>query len=262
MAVDDESLNNVIGASVSLNIIDGSASAGNVADSDPDGSLDLGSIDLDPSTSGVQSTLAVAGEGDWSVDAAGVATFTPEATFTSDPTPIPYTVSDNDGNTSNTATITVDYVGLAPGLTVTKSGTYNGVGALGDTISYVITVTNSGNVTVFDTVVTDTQADAGSITYDPADDAEPDGDIDALASGASAQVTATRTITQTDLDAGSVTNTATATGQRSTGDRRHRRLRLDEPGRRHRRHRRPDGHAGSADAGTDTAQDRHDRSTM
>ncbi len=112
VAVDDEDLANPAGP-VTLDVIDGSASAGNVADSDPDGSLDVATVDLDPSTAGVQSTLNVVGEGDWSVDAAGVVTFTPEAGFTDDPTPIDYTVADNDGNVSNQATITVDYVPVA-----------------------------------------------------------------------------------------------------------------------------------------------------
>ena len=40
-------------------------------------------------------------------------TFTPEAGFTNDPTPIPYTVSDTTGLVSNTATITIDYVPVA-----------------------------------------------------------------------------------------------------------------------------------------------------
>uniref|UniRef100_UPI001D12206B Ig-like domain-containing protein n=1 Tax=Psychrobacter fjordensis TaxID=664424 RepID=UPI001D12206B len=36
-------------------------------------------------------------------------TFTPEAGFTGDPTPISYTVDDNTGETSNEATVTIDY---------------------------------------------------------------------------------------------------------------------------------------------------------
>nr|WP_265090128.1 hypothetical protein [Psychrobacter fjordensis] len=40
----------------------------------------------------------VAGEGTWSVDGTtGAITFTPEAGFTGDPTPISYTVDDNTG---------------------------------------------------------------------------------------------------------------------------------------------------------------------
>ena len=37
----------------------------------------------------------------------GAITFTPEAGFTADPTPISYTVADNDGNVSNAVSVTV-----------------------------------------------------------------------------------------------------------------------------------------------------------
>ncbi|WP_406947844.1 Ig-like domain-containing protein [Psychrobacter fjordensis] len=43
-------------------------------------------------------SVIVAGEGTWSVDGTtGAITFTPEAGFTGDPTPISYTVDDNTG---------------------------------------------------------------------------------------------------------------------------------------------------------------------
>ncbi|WP_201551173.1 tandem-95 repeat protein [Psychrobacter fjordensis] len=55
-------------------------------------------------------SVIVAGEGTWSVDGTtGAITFTPEAGFTGDPTPISYTVDDNTGETSNEATVTIDY---------------------------------------------------------------------------------------------------------------------------------------------------------
>ncbi|MBK8492593.1 MAG: hypothetical protein IPL49_17310 [Saprospirales bacterium] len=82
-------------------------------DNDPDGSLVASSIDLDPGTPGQQTTLTVFGEGTWSVDGSGNVTFTPDPGFNDDPTPITYTIEDNDGNTSNTATIVVDYVPVA-----------------------------------------------------------------------------------------------------------------------------------------------------
>src|SRR5439155_21769339 len=40
-------------------------------------------------------------------------TFTPQAGFTQDPTPINYVVQDATGKTSNQATITIDYVPVA-----------------------------------------------------------------------------------------------------------------------------------------------------
>jgi uncharacterized repeat protein (TIGR01451 family) len=67
-------------------------------------------VDLNPGSPGQQTTLVVPGEGTWTANpTTGEITFTPESGFTGDPTPIQYTVQDNDGNTSNPATVTVDY---------------------------------------------------------------------------------------------------------------------------------------------------------
>ncbi len=140
VAVDDASLGNPAGP-VTLNVIDGTASAGNVADSDPDGTLDLATVDLDPTAAGVQSSLTVAGEGTWSVAGSGSVTFTPEAGFTDDPTPIVYVVSDNDGNVSNQATITIDYLPVASDDSST-----------GNTTNTAVTVDVLGNDTTGDTV--------------------------------------------------------------------------------------------------------------
>ncbi len=77
-------------------------------DNDPDGVIDLTTVDLDPSTPGEQKNLTVPGEGTYSVDEGGNVTFTPEAGFTGETTPVPYTVKDNDGLVSNRANITVN----------------------------------------------------------------------------------------------------------------------------------------------------------
>ncbi|PWQ92999.1 hypothetical protein DKT75_21715 [Leucothrix arctica] len=81
-------------------------------DSDPDGTIDPSTIDLDPTTSAIETSFTNA-DGNYVVDAAGNVTFTPSATLTGNPTPIAYTVNDNDGNTSNEASLTVTY-GTAP----------------------------------------------------------------------------------------------------------------------------------------------------
>lgn len=71
------------------------------------------SLRLEGTTAPGQS-LVVAGEGIWSVDtAAGTVTFTPEAGFVGDPTPVSYTVQDDEGYRSTPATIYADYVPLA-----------------------------------------------------------------------------------------------------------------------------------------------------
>ncbi|MBT0958703.1 DUF11 domain-containing protein [Alphaproteobacteria bacterium KMM 3653] len=102
------------------------------------------------------------------------------------------------------------------GLEVIKSATLDlgadGVVSPGDQISYVITVENTGNVSVLDTAVTDASADAGSVTYAAADDADGDGDIDSMAPGDIRTVTAIHTLTQVEIDSGSFTNSASALG--------------------------------------------------
>lgn len=82
-------------------------------DTDCDTNIDVSSVDIGPAVMGQQTTMMVLGEGEWSVNASGVITFTPEVGFTIDPTPITYTVGDGSSQTSNIATITVDYVPVA-----------------------------------------------------------------------------------------------------------------------------------------------------
>jgi gliding motility-associated-like protein len=99
-------------------------------DHDPNGNfqLDLNSVDLDPSTSGVQTTFTVAGQGTYTyavVGGEGLVTFTPVATFEGPATPISYTISDNGKNldgdvvtgisTSAPATISVRVAELIAG---------------------------------------------------------------------------------------------------------------------------------------------------
>jgi len=63
------------------------ALADNVSDANND--VDIASIDLDPSTPGIDSTLTTV-EGVWSADAAGIVTFDPKPAFEGVAT-IPYT---------------------------------------------------------------------------------------------------------------------------------------------------------------------------
>ncbi len=98
-AVADESLNNVQGSAVKVPVL------GN----------DKG--DLDPTTVKVLDAdgkpvtkLVVPGQGSWTIDSVtGSVTFTPEAGFSGNPTPVTYQVSDVRGNATE-ATVTVTYV--------------------------------------------------------------------------------------------------------------------------------------------------------
>ncbi|WP_281848067.1 Ig-like domain-containing protein, partial [Olleya namhaensis] len=96
----------LIGTPVSIDVV------GN--DSDSDGTIDATSVSLVApagatmivvDADGDVTGFTVPGEGMWEVNPiTGETTFTPESGFTADPTPVTYTVEDNDGNPSNVAT--------------------------------------------------------------------------------------------------------------------------------------------------------------
>lgn len=92
------------GVPVSLNVVSN--------DSDPDGTINVATVDLNPATPGPDTTFTNA-QGTWTVNASGVITFAPVPAFTGVAT-LPYTIKDNytlDGvsnpSTSNSATISI-----------------------------------------------------------------------------------------------------------------------------------------------------------
>uniref|UniRef100_UPI0026262B82 DUF7507 domain-containing protein n=1 Tax=Winogradskyella sp. TaxID=1883156 RepID=UPI0026262B82 len=111
--------------------------------------------------------------------------------------------SDLDGNPDDPTVTTLPSL---PGITITKVDTLDdggdGVVDAGDTITYTFTVTNTGNVTLSNIVVTDPLVTVVG------------GPLSSLAPGAvdSTTFTATYTITQADIDNGSFANTATVSG--------------------------------------------------
>ncbi|WP_170063460.1 DUF7507 domain-containing protein [Albidovulum inexpectatum] len=181
-------------------------------DADPDGSLNPTTVSfvdaaaIDTNGDGWTDTLFVPGEGTWSADlGTGEVSFTPEPGFTADPTPVDYTVVDNDGNPSNPATITLDFDQQA-GLTLIKSVVAiedtNGnlvLGDAGDTVTYRFDVTNSGNVRLATVTVDD--AAIGISGLDVAY---------SLDVGATAWVDASYVITPADEAEGYITNVAVA----------------------------------------------------
>jgi gliding motility-associated-like protein len=74
-------------------------------DTDIDGTINSASVDMDPATSGKQTTIAVTG-GTFTVANTGIVTFAPTLNFFGASTAT-YTVEDNNGATSNSTTITV-----------------------------------------------------------------------------------------------------------------------------------------------------------
>ena len=121
VAEDDLQVNPQVPAPSNPTLVNVLADNGSGVDSDPENDIDISSIAfVDPSATdtdgdGDSDSLIIAGEGSWQIDnATGVVTFTPEAGFFADPTPVNYTVSDINGLVSNEATITVDYPQSAP----------------------------------------------------------------------------------------------------------------------------------------------------
>ncbi|KAA1242425.1 gliding motility-associated C-terminal domain-containing protein, partial [Aquimarina sp. RZ0] len=126
-------------------------------------------------------------------------------------TPIEDLASD-DPNTTDPDDPTITIINQAPAIELTKAadapvdGDYDTVGEL---ITYTIVVTNTGNTTLDNIIVSDANADIGSIN--PAI-------IATLEPGASTVVTASHMITEADLNVGSVTNVAQVTSEDPQGN--------------------------------------------
>lgn len=92
-------------AATSLNTPVSFSVVANDTDTAP-GTVNAATVDLNPSTPALDTSFTVAGQGTFTVNSSGVVTFTPVSGFAGT-VGIPYTVQDNQGATSNTATITV-----------------------------------------------------------------------------------------------------------------------------------------------------------
>ncbi|WP_121923823.1 beta strand repeat-containing protein, partial [Flavobacterium weaverense] len=105
---------------------------------------------------------------------------------------------------ANGCTATYTYAITESGIALVKTAAVGGTGKLGDVITYTFAVTNTGNTSLTNVIVTDTMAGL-TITGNP---------IATLAIGASSSaITGTYTIKQSDIDAGKVVNTALATAK-------------------------------------------------
>ncbi|WP_299685823.1 gliding motility-associated C-terminal domain-containing protein [uncultured Dokdonia sp.] len=115
---------------------------------------------------------------------------------------------------------TVTPLPLSPELTLVKSSIYD---ASTNTIEYTYTVTNTGNVTVFDITVSETIFTGTGTTPTPmytggGSDIDLEGDAFDANPGDVLQFSASYTLTQEDIDAGIVTNEAQADGTDPNGD--------------------------------------------
>jgi uncharacterized repeat protein (TIGR01451 family) len=108
--------------------------------------------------------------------------------------------------TPPTDSVTVD-ADQAPSLAMVKTASLSSVDSVGDTIDYTYEITNTGNVTITDSV---------SVTDDRISVSCPALPAGGLVPGASLTCTGTDVVSQADLDAGMVTNTASATDGTTT----------------------------------------------
>ncbi|MCI0155682.1 DUF11 domain-containing protein [Leifsonia shinshuensis] len=111
----------------------------------------------------------------------------------------------------DTTTVSID---PAPRIALVKTGglAAGAVGAVGDTVDYTFSATNTGNVTLTGVTITDPLPGLSTLTY------QWPGTPGTLVPGESVTATATYVLTAADVDAGSVVNSATATGTDPGGD--------------------------------------------
>ncbi|ADV68582.1 beta strand repeat-containing protein [Deinococcus maricopensis] len=145
------------------------------------GTVNAATVDLNPSTAALDTTFTVPNQGTFTVNTAGQVTFTPVAGFSGIVTRT-YTVQDNQGFTSNAATITVtvtpravnDTASTAPSASVNVPVLNNDVGTGLQPGSVVFvnapagsTVTNGGKTLTNAQGTYQVQPD-GSVTFTPA----------------------------------------------------------------------------------------------
>ena len=171
-----------------------------------------GNVTLDPVVvSDPMSGLSTIDCPDTSLAPQGTETCT--ATYTSTGADVEAGSIDNTGTATGTPPVGEDVSASSsvsipavqtPGLSVTKSSTTTSYDTLGQVITYSITATNSGNVSLSGVNVTDANATLGTCA--------PSLPVASLAPGDSVTCSATHSVTQADLNAANIANVAHATG--------------------------------------------------
>lgn len=112
-------------------------------------------------------------------------------------------ITPSGGSVEDDTSLTLAVPAAAPALTLAKSASPDPFGAVGSSVTYTFEVANTGNVTLFDVVVTDPDLDpAYSCTVARLDVGATDNFC-----------TYSYTVTQDDKDAGEIVNTANAEGE-------------------------------------------------
>ncbi len=110
-------------------------------DTDSDGTINVASVDLNPASFGIQNSASNA-NGNWSVDASGSVTFSPNVAFTGNTT-LTYTVNDNNGLTSNVATISVTVFTIIPPNSAPIASNDNASADQGTTVTINVTANDT-----------------------------------------------------------------------------------------------------------------------
>lgn len=108
-----------------------------------------GSVDLDPNTPGVQSTLVLPGQGTFAVTSSGVVTFTPSGTFAGVIT-VPYTAGDVLNQVAAPANITI----ILRGADIANSVSGPTAASPGARVQYTVTTANLGSLAATNVVPT------------------------------------------------------------------------------------------------------------
>ncbi|MBS9778637.1 MAG: DUF11 domain-containing protein, partial [Gammaproteobacteria bacterium] len=205
---DDFSLDNEYGTAVTVDLVKNDQKDGD--------KIDLSSIKLLDKNGNKVTTLKVLGEGTWTINSDGTATFTPEEGFVGNPTPVDYTAKTITGKEVDApATVTITYTDKPvepqanPRIELLKGSEMPANAKVGDEITYTFTAKNTGDVTVENVKITDKKL---GLIGDKALDAgvlKPDESI---------QITVKYTLTQEDFDTGKVENTAMVIGTDPNGN--------------------------------------------
>ncbi|WP_339614603.1 ice-binding family protein [uncultured Winogradskyella sp.] len=113
-------------------------------------------------------------------------------------------ITDISGTTNENDDPTVTTLTQTPAIALVKSAILSGTGTLGDVITYIFKIENTGNTTLTNIVVTDPMVGLVFVSG---------SSIASLAPGVTTLAMANYTITQDDIDAGNVTNSARVTAQ-------------------------------------------------
>ena len=162
----NDSATTTAGTAVTLNVVS------NDTDTSP-GTVNAATVDLDPGTSGTQTSLTVSGQGTYAVNSSGVVTFTPATGFTGTSS-IPYTVQDSDGTLSNRATITVT---VNPRAALACSALYGLFGSDSTSNGLTINPLNETTNAIGSTLTTIPAATANATGYSATLGISPDGKL-------------------------------------------------------------------------------------